>query len=55
MQRRPSLLKAAGELRQEMNAGFQNMHRFFMQAALGTVTVNIAMVTAIFVVAKYLF
>lgn len=49
------LLKTAGELRQEMNAGFQNMQRFFIQAALGTVTVNIAMVTAIFVVAKYLF
>lgn len=49
------LLKTAGELRQEMNAGFQNMQRFFIQAALGTVTVNIAMVAAIFVVAKYLF
>ncbi|MCY4611991.1 MAG: hypothetical protein OXC38_09885 [Gammaproteobacteria bacterium] len=50
-----SLQKAVGELRQEMNAGFENMQRFFIQAALGTVTVNIAMVTAIFVVAKYLF
>lgn len=49
------LLKTAGELRQEMNAGFQNMQRFFIQAALGAVTVNIAMVAAIFVVAKYLF
>lgn len=50
-----NLLKAVGGLRQEMNAGFQNMQRFFIQAALGTVTVNIAMVAAIFVVAKYLF
>lgn len=49
------LLEAVGELRQEMNAGFLNMQRFFIQAALGTVTVNIAMVSAIFVIAKYLF
>ena len=49
-----SLLKAVGELRQEMNAGFENIHRFFIHAALGTITVNIAMMTAIFVIAKYL-
>ena len=49
-----SLLKAVGELRQEMSDGFDRMHRFLIQVAMGTVTVNIAMVTAIFVIAKYL-
>lgn len=48
------LHKAVGELRQEMHAGFENMHRLILQVAMGTVTVNIAMVTAIFVIAKYL-
>ena len=56
-----SLQKAIGELRQEMHTGFQKvhtdfheLHRFFIQTAMGTVTVNIAMVTAIFLIAKYL-
>ncbi len=33
----------------------EKIHRSLLQVAMGTVTVNIAMVTAIFVVAKYLF
>ena len=56
-----SLQKAIGELRQEMHTGFQKvhtdfheLHRFLIQTAMGTVTVNIAMVTAIFLIAKYL-
>ena len=56
-----SLQKAIGELRQEMHTGFQKvhtdfheLHRFFIQTAMGTITVNIAMVTAIFLIAKYL-
>ena len=56
-----SLQKAVGELRHEMQAGFLKMQtgflemqRFFIKAALGTITINIAMVSAIFVIAKYL-
>ena len=56
-----SLQKAIGELRHEMQAGFLKMQtgflemqRFFIKAALGTITINIAMVSAIFVIAKYL-
>ncbi len=43
-----SLLKAIGE-------SSEKIHRSLLQVAMGTITVNIAMVTAIFVVAKYLF
>ena len=42
-----SMLKALGEFS-------ERMHRSFLQVAMGTVTVNIAMVTAVFVIAKYL-
>ena len=49
-----SLLKATGELRQEMQAGIVQMQNFFIKAALGTVTVNLAMVGVIFVAAKHL-
>ena len=48
------LAKAVSELRHEMSDGFEKMHRYLLQVAMGTVTVNIAMVTAIFVIAKYL-
>ena len=40
------MLKALGEFS-------ERMHRSLLQVAMGTVTVNIAMVTAIFVIAKY--
>ena len=43
-----SMHKAFGEFSEKI-------HRSLLQVAMGTVTVNIAMVTAIFVVAKYLF
>ena len=43
-----SMLKALGEFS-------ERMHRSLLQVAMGTVMANIAMVTAIFVVAKYLF
>ena len=43
-----SLLKA-------INESSEKIHRSLLQVAMGTITVNIAMVTAIFVVAKYLF
>lgn len=42
-----SMLKALGEFS-------ERMHRSFLQVAMGTVTVNIAMVVAIFAIAKYL-
>lgn len=43
-----SMHKAFGEFSEKI-------HRSLLQVAMGTVTVNIAMVAAIFVVAKYLF
>ncbi|MCY3852334.1 MAG: hypothetical protein OXG03_01980 [Gammaproteobacteria bacterium] len=43
-----SMLKALGEFS-------ERMHRSLLQVAMGTVMANIAMVTAIFMVAKYLF
>lgn len=42
-----SMHKAFGEFSEKI-------HRSLLQVAMGTVTVNIAMVTAIFVIAKYL-
>ena len=49
-----TLYKVFGELREEMHVGFEKMYRLLLQVALGAIMVNIAMVTAIFVIAKYL-
>lgn len=49
-----TLYKTFGELRREMHAGFEEMHRLVLRAALGAITVNIAMVTVIFAIVKYL-
>ena len=47
-----TLHKAFGELHQEIHADFRKMYRLILQAALGHIIVNIAMVTAIFAIVK---